>query len=258
MTSNAADPSALSLTWVGHSTVVVDLDGLRLLTDPLLRPRVAHLRRLQPLSMNVPERIDAILISHGHYDHLDVASLRKLDPSIPIVAPRGLASVLRRAGRTEVVEAEVGDEAAFGDVVVHATPAEHSGEAGLRRSEVLGFLIRGSSSVYFAGDTDLFEEMGDLAPVDLALVPIWGWGPAIGPGHLDPERAAEAVALLGARTAVPIHWGTYFPLHQRPGAFLTEPPLEFERAAAQVAPETRVEILALGETIELLAGRPVR
>jgi L-ascorbate metabolism protein UlaG (beta-lactamase superfamily) len=112
--------------------------------------------------------------------------------------------------------------------------------------------------VYFAGDTDLFEGMGALAPVDLALVPIWGWGPTIGAGHLDPQRAAEAVAQLGARTAVPIHWGTYFPLHQRPGPFLTEPPLEFVRAAAQVAPATRVEILALGETIELPTGRPVQ
>jgi L-ascorbate metabolism protein UlaG (beta-lactamase superfamily) len=258
MTSSPPDPSPFSLTWVGHSTVVVDLDGVRLLTDPLLRSRVAHLRRVQPVSKNVPERIDAVLVSHGHYDHLDVASLRKLDASIPVVAPRGLASVLRRAGRTEIVEAEVGDEVAIGDVVVHATPAEHSGEAGLRRSEVLGFVIRGSSSVYFAGDTDLFEGMGALAPEDLALVPIWGWGPAIGPGHLDPKRAAEAVALLGARIAVPIHWGTYFPLHQRPGAFLTEPALEFVRAAAQVAPDTRVEILALGETIELPTGRAVQ
>jgi L-ascorbate metabolism protein UlaG (beta-lactamase superfamily) len=258
MTSSPADSSALSLTWVGHSTVVVELDGVRVLTDPLLRARVAHLRRVQPVSTNVPERIDAILISHGHYDHLDVPSLRKLDASIPVVAPRGLASVLRRAGRSEIVEAEVGDEIAFGDVVVDATPAEHSGEAGFRRSKVLGFVVRGSSSVYFAGDTDLFEGMGALAPVDLALVPIWGWGPTIGAGHLDPQRAAEAVAQLGAGTAVPIHWGTYFPLHQRPGPFLTEPPLDFVRAAAQVAPATRVEILALGETLELPTGRPVQ
>jgi L-ascorbate metabolism protein UlaG (beta-lactamase superfamily) len=254
MTSSPADSRTLTLTWIGHSTVLVELDGVRVLTDPLLRPRVAHLRRVQPMSKKLPERIDAVLISHGHYDHLDVASLRKLDASIPVVAPRGLASALRRAGRTEIVEAEVGEDVVFGDVVVHATTAEHSGEAGLRRSEVLGFVIRGSSSVYFAGDTDLFEGMSALAPVDLAVVPIWGWGRAIGPGHLDPQRAAEAVALLGARTAVPIHWGTYFPLHQRRGTFLTEPPREFARAAAQVAPDTRVEILALEETIELPAG----
>ncbi len=254
MTSSQAESSTLSLTWVGHSTVVIDLDGVRLLTDPLLRSRVAHLRRVQPVGANVPERIDAILISHGHYDHLDAASLRKLDPSIPVVAPRGLASTLRRAGHAEIVETDVGEEVAFGGVVVHATPAEHSGRAGLRRSEVLGFLVRGSSSVYFAGDTDLFQGMGSLGPVDLALVPIWGWGPAIGPGHLDPRRAAEAVSLLGARTAVPIHWGTYFPVHQRRGAFLTEPPLEFRRAAARVSPDTRVEVLALGETLRLPTG----
>src|SRR4029453_9078774 len=152
MTSSPPAPSPFLLTWVGHSTVVVDLDGVRLLTDPLLRSRVAHLRRVQPVSKKVPERIAAVLVSHGHYDHLDVASLRKLDASIPVVAPRGLAPVLRRAGRPEIVEAGGGDEVGFGDGVVHAPPAEHSGEAGLRRSEVLGFVIRGSSSVYFAGD----------------------------------------------------------------------------------------------------------
>ena len=71
----------------------------------------------------------------------------------------------------------------------------------------------GGRSVYFAGDTDVFEEMADLAPVDVALLPIWGWGPSMGPGHMDPARAAEAARLLDARVAIPIHWGTYFPIH---------------------------------------------
>jgi L-ascorbate metabolism protein UlaG (beta-lactamase superfamily) len=93
--------------------------------------------------------------------------------------------------------------------------------------------------------------MVELGPVDLALVPVWGWGSTIGPGHLDPRRAAQAVADLRARVAVPIHWGTYRPLQQRAGAFLTEPPLEFRRDAAELAPKTRVEILAPGETLAL-------
>jgi L-ascorbate metabolism protein UlaG (beta-lactamase superfamily) len=138
---------------------------------------------------------------------------------------------------------------------VRATPAEHPGATGFRPRGSIGFAIEGSASAYFAGDTDLFAGMADLGPVDLALVPVWGWGSALGRGHLDPRRAATAVSLLHARIAVPIHWGTYYPRHRRPGAFLSEPPLEFRRAAAELAPDTRVEILAPGETRELsMAG----
>ncbi len=250
--------SSLTVTWVGHSTVLVELDGTRFLTDPLLRMRVAHLRRLQPVDAKALGRVDAVLVSHQHWDHLDVPSLRRLDPSVPVVAPRGAEPVLRRARRERVLTVGVGDEVELGGVAVRATPAEHAGGGGLRKGEAVGYFLRGSSSVYFAGDTDLFAGMGDIGPVDLALVPVWGWGPTLGEGHLDPARAATAVSLLRARVAVPIHWGTYYPLHARRGAYLTDPPLEFRRAAAAAAPETRVEILQPGESLELFTGAPVR
>jgi L-ascorbate metabolism protein UlaG (beta-lactamase superfamily) len=241
----------LALTWIGHSTVLLELDGKRFLTDPLLRTRVAHLRRVQPIDSGDLGSLDAVLISHGHYDHLDVPSLRKLDPSVPVLAPARLASVLRRSGRRRIVEARAGDELAFGPVTVSATPAEHRGSGGLRRGEeAVGFLLRGSASVYFAGDTDLFDGMADFAPVDLALLPVSGWGRSLGAGHLDPERAAEAVSLLQARGAVPIHWGTYRPLHHRADA-ADEPAQEFRRAVARAARETRVEILSPGATLDL-------
>jgi L-ascorbate metabolism protein UlaG (beta-lactamase superfamily) len=243
------------LTWIGHSTVLVELDGVRILTDPLLRNRVAHLRRVRPVDPAAAGGVDVVLISHGHYDHLDVPSLRRLDRDIPVVAPRGLAPALRRAARTRIVEVDEGEDVEFGDVTVRATQAHHPGARQLRKGDALGFVLRGSTTVYFAGDTDLFDDMAALGPVDVALVPVWGWGPTIGSGHLDPRRAAEAVAQLRARIAVPIHWGTYRPLHQREGPFLTEPPLEFRREAAELAPETRVEVLALGETLELPLAR---
>jgi L-ascorbate metabolism protein UlaG (beta-lactamase superfamily) len=240
-----------ALTWIGHSTVLLELDGRRFLTDPLLRTRVAHLHRMQPINATNLGSLDAVLISHGHYDHLDVPSLRKLDPAVPVLAPARLASVLRRAGRRQIVEARAGDELRFGRVTVRATPAEHRGSGGMRRGEeAVGFLLRGSSSVYFAGDTDLFGGMSDLAPVDLALLPVWGWGKSLGEGHLDPERAAKAASLLQARFAVPIHWGTYRPLHHR-ARTVDKPAEEFRRAVAQVAPETRVEILSPGDTLAL-------
>jgi L-ascorbate metabolism protein UlaG (beta-lactamase superfamily) len=239
------------LTWIGHSTVLVELDGVRILTDPLLRNRVAHLRRVQRVDPAAVGHVDLVLVSHGHYDHLDVPSLRRLDLEVPVVIPRGLGRAVGRAGRRRIIELDEDEETVFGDVVVRGTHAHHPGGRQLRNASALGFVLRGTSSVYFAGDTDLFDDMAGLGPVDLALVPVWGWGPTIGPGHLDPRRAALAVAELQARVAVPIHWGTYRPVHQRAGAFLTEPPLEFRREAAELAPETRVEILALGEKLGL-------
>jgi L-ascorbate metabolism protein UlaG (beta-lactamase superfamily) len=239
-----------ALTWVGHSTVLVELDGVSMLTDPLLRNRVAHLRRVAPIAAHAVADVDAVLISHGHYDHLDVASLRLLDAEIPVLAPRGLGGALRRAGRRRIVEVEEGNEVPVGPVSVRATPAEHGGPT-LRKGSAVGFAIRGSASVYFAGDTDLFEAMSSIGPVDVALVPVWGWGRSIGPGHLDPSRAAQAVAALRARVAIPIHWGTYRPVHQRAGPFLTEPPFEFQRAVGELAPETRVEVLPLGGRLDL-------
>ena len=110
---------------------------------------------------------------------------------------------------------------------------------------------RGSHRVYFAGDTDLFPEMATLADdLDVALIPIWGWGPTLGRGkHLDPEGAAQAVALLRPRIAVPIHWGTYHPLHmglREVPSFLHQPPVRFVEAAAAAAPEVEVRVLEPG------------
>ncbi|MGH3016639.1 MAG: MBL fold metallo-hydrolase, partial [Gaiellaceae bacterium] len=120
---------------------------------------------------------------------------------------------------------------------------------------VLGYVIAGSQVVYFAGDTELFPEMAELADhVDVALLPIWGWGPRLGPGHLDPESAADALALVRPRLAVPIHWGTYYPLtsvRRSPPAFLEEPLERFRRAAAERAPAVDLRVLPVGGTLDL-------
>jgi L-ascorbate metabolism protein UlaG (beta-lactamase superfamily) len=118
----------------------------------------------------------------------------------------------------------------------------------------IGFHVAGSSRVYFAGDTDLFPEMASLAGgVDVALLPVWGWGPRLGVGHLDPYRAAEAVRMIRPRVAVPIHWGTFYPFALArvwPRA-LARPPHEFAREVERVAPETEVRILAPGDATDL-------
>ncbi len=115
-------------------------------------------------------------------------------------------------------------------------------------AEPLGYVIRGGLSVYFAGDTDLFPEMAGLGPVDVALLPVAGWGPSLGPGHLDPERAARAAALLRPRVAIPIHWGTLRPVLSRHGDWFSGPGAEFAAQVAELAPEVDVRVLRPGES----------
>jgi len=247
-------PARATVQYVGHATVLVDLDGVRLLTDPLLRSRVAHLRRAAKVDAGALRGVDAVLISHLHYDHLDLPSLQRLGRDMPVVAPHGAGALIRRkAGVKSVVELRPGEQIEIGALTVRATRAEHdTGRLPFgAQAEPLGYVIEGGDrTVYFAGDTDVFAGMADLAPVDVALLPIWGWGPAMGPGHMDPTRAAQAASLLGARIAIPIHWGTYYPIHlglQGPPDFLKTPPALFEQAIREHTPGTEVRVLRPGE-----------
>jgi len=247
-----------SIRWIGHSTVLISLDGVRLLTDPLLRNLVVHLRRRVPVHRDALRGIDAVLLSHAHHDHLDLGSLERLGHKTPLVVPRGLGPLLRRRSFRDVYELGVGESLEIGGLRVEATFAEHDGARPPypARADALGYAVLGSRRIYFAGDTDLFPEMDGLVPdLDLALVPIWGWGPSLGRGaHLDPEGAAEAVALLRPKVAVPIHWGTYAPIHKgvlNAPAYLSEPQKAFSAAAARSAPDVEVRVLAPGELTEL-------
>jgi L-ascorbate metabolism protein UlaG (beta-lactamase superfamily) len=236
--------------------VVVDLDDTRVVTDPLFRNRVAHLRRAVPLIDGVPRNVDAILISHSHWDHLDLPSLERVGKTVHVIVPRGLGPLLRRRGFAYVEEVEPGDDVRVGNVVVQVVSAEHRGWRGPFRSRELsvGYVVTGSRAVYFAGDTDLFDAMADLGSPDVALLPVWGWGPTVSRGHLDPERAARALTLLRPRVVIPIHWGTYFPFQRGLRGdpwFLDPPPLVFVREARRIAPGTEVRVLRPGESLEL-------
>jgi L-ascorbate metabolism protein UlaG (beta-lactamase superfamily) len=250
------DPTPDRVTYVGHATVLAELDGVRLLTDPVLRGRIGHLRRqTAPPATGVAEALDAVLISHLHHDHADVPSLRRLPRELPVLAPPGAGAFFKRLGFSAVSELAPGESEQIGAVTVSATEAVHPRRSRLERdSKAIGFLLSGSSRIYFAGDTDLFDGMRELSRgLDLALLPIWGWGPSLGLGHLDPERAAQAAALLSPRLAIPIHWGTLYPLglaRLRPDP-LHSPPREFAAWMEKLAPQTEVRVLAPGKATSL-------
>jgi len=237
------------ITWVGHATVLIEIDGVRVLTDPVLGRGAGPLVRIGPRpDPSLARDVDGVLVSHLHHDHLAPRSLRRV--GAPVIAPRGVGAWLRRRRVREVTELGVGESAAVGSLRVTAVTATHDN----RRLHIgptadpLGFTVAGSSSVYFAGDTDLYDEMADMAgSVDLALLPIWGWGTTLGPGHLDPERAARAAALISPRVVVPIHWGSLaLPKLIRGSAGTDKPAREFVDFASRLAPGVEVRVLAPG------------
>ena len=235
------------LAWIGHSTVLVELDGARVLTDPVLRRRVGHLRRAEAVRPEAIAPFDLILISHVHWDHLDVPSLEGLGREARVVVPRGAGTLLERRGFTHVVEVGEGDHADVNGLSVVATHAAHSAARGRLgvKAPSLGYLLGDRRRVYFAGDTDLFAGMSGLADrLQVALLPIAGWGPRLPPGHLNPERAATALRMLRPRIAVPIHWGTYRPLCGRWPAQAPED--QFASCAAHLAPDVDVRVLPIG------------
>jgi L-ascorbate metabolism protein UlaG (beta-lactamase superfamily) len=239
-------------TYLGHASTLIELDGVTILTDPLLRQRTAHLRRTSVIDQSAALLTpDVVLISHMHWDHLDLPSLRMISPDTLVIGPVGSGTVLRRAGLTNVVELGEGAYQVAGDVAIQATPANHDGSRPPfgPDGEAIGFVITGSQTVYFAGDTDLFDGMSSLVSnLDVALLPVWGWGPTLGPGHLNPSRAGEALTRLRPDIAIPIHWGTLCPIGMkwmRP-RFLTSPPQEFFQIANNVAPEVDVRIVSPG------------
>jgi L-ascorbate metabolism protein UlaG (beta-lactamase superfamily) len=245
---------AEAVTFLGHATVRLDVGGARLLTDPLLRDRIGHVRRrAAAVAPEAYSNLDGVLVSHLHLDHLDLPSLRRLPRELPVIVPRGGGATVRRAGFADVREVASGDRVELAGVAVDAVPAVHDGRRwpGGAPAEALGYVVGGR--VYFAGDTDLFDGMEALRPLEVALLPVWGWGPSLGSGHLDPEGAARALALLRPRVAIPIHWGTLFPIGmmRRRGDRLTDPPHEFAEHAARLAPDVRVEILQPGATLGL-------
>jgi L-ascorbate metabolism protein UlaG (beta-lactamase superfamily) len=262
------------LHFLGHSTMRVELAGHTVLTDPLLTRRVGPLRRVTATPR--PEDwagVDLVLLSHLHGDHLHLPSLRLLGPDVRVAVPSGAGAWLRERGVRHVVELRPGEQFTHGALTVTAVPADHTGHRWGPRlthgpdTTAVGHLIEGGGrTVYVSGDTDLIDEMHGIGDsgVDVALLPVWGWGPTLGPGHLDPEGAAEAVARLRPRIAVPVHWGTLVVpgcsllpgLRGRMARLLVEPPRAFAAAVAGRGLDTHVAVTEPGQRVVLSAPPP--
>jgi L-ascorbate metabolism protein UlaG (beta-lactamase superfamily) len=275
-TSSSSD---LRLTWLGHSTVLVEIDGVRLLTDPVFGERASPVafagpKRFHrpPLPLSSLGRIDAVVLSHDHYDHLCADTVRQLaagaSPGFSgrFVTTLGVGAHLERFGvqPIHITELDWGEGArvsgAVGSVVdVIATPSQHfSGRGALDRNRTLwaGMAMLGPRhKVFFSGDTGPTLEHRDigasLGPFDVAMFEIGAWHPSWGDIHLGPIAAWEAFAALGARHLLPVHWSTFdLGLHpwQEPGEVL------YGHAAVDAGPtEARARLWTpqIGQPIDL-------
>jgi L-ascorbate metabolism protein UlaG (beta-lactamase superfamily) len=249
-----------TVTWWGHATVAVEAAGVHLVIDPVLRARVGFLRWAHdPPPRSLASRTDAVLVSHPHRDHLDLPSLAMFSPGTRFLVPVGSGWLVHRVARGPVTELAVGDAASVNGVEVRATYAEHNGRRGNGRTlertvgPALGFVVSAPHSmIYLAGDTDLFPGMADIGPeIDLAVLPVGGWGLTLPAGHLDAVGAARALRLLRARRAIPIHWGSLrIPAlwRAKPDRFTT-PGAEFRAHARALAPEVDAFVATPGEPI---------
>jgi len=249
------------LTWLGHASWLVQLDGLSLLIDPVLGDTIpGFIRRNVPPGVPTGQLppITASLVSHNHFDHLDLPTLRRV--GAPVVGGLGLTRYFQRT-RLAVTELDWWASTRVGPVTVHFVPAQHWSRRGLNDvNETLwgGFVVEGSSArVYHSGDTAYFEGFHEIgrrfAGLDAALLPIGAYDPEwfMSKQHMNPEQAVRAFEDLGARRFLAMHWGT-FKLTDEP---LDEPPqrLEAEWKRRALPPEP-MHVLAVGESVSVRQG----
>lgn len=222
--------------------------------------RLFHLRRTSAPPPPEATRCDLVLISHLHHDHLHMPSVRRFDDDIPIVVPRGAPAVVKSLRRLVTIEAEPGDRIHVAGVDIEVLPARHDGArlktSGTVNTRAMGFrLTSGGRSCWYPGDTGPMD-FSAIDPVDLALVPIGGWGPSLGTHHVDPAQAVDAVAEVGARWVLPVHYGTFWPLVLPTGTrshthWFSSPATRFREAADTARLDFEIIIPGFGERVTL-------
>jgi N-acyl-phosphatidylethanolamine-hydrolysing phospholipase D len=262
-----AGHSVPTITWVGHATLLVQMDHATFLTDPIWSERASPVGFAGPKRFQAPglalddlPPIDFVLVSHNHYDHMDVDTLEALarrDPRTRFVVPIENADTLRSSGVHDIVELDWGESAKIEGLEIVCLPTQHWSQRGPfdNRMTLWGSyaVIGPEHRFYFGGDTGYFDGFakigGAYGPFDLAALPIGAYRPTemMKRFHMNPEEAVQAGLDLRARRLVPIHYGT-FDLSDEPP---DEPPARFRAAAAasQIAPDDAL-VLKIGETRE--------
>lgn len=263
------DPDVLQVTWIGHTTFLIQAGGVNILTDPIFSKRCSPVRFAGPRRKTPPglhpsqlPRIDAVVISHDHYDHLDKHSIRLLGDTPRYFFPLGISAWFRRQGFSNYEEKDWGETANFGPLTLHCLPAQHfSGRTLFDRNKTLwcSWMIRiGDKTIYFLGDTGyapFFKEAGELfGPIDCAIIPIGAYRPRwyMHPVHVDVKEAVQIHKDVRSRFSIASHWGT-FELADDPAS---EAPLYLQKVAAEEGLADLFRTLHFGETIRLVPRSP--
>lgn len=262
----AANRTETTFTWIGHATFLVQAGGLNILTDPVLSQRTSPVQwagpgRVAPLGLPFEElpKIDVVLVSHNHYDHLDAPTVKRLAArDAPVfVVPLGLQTWFERRGIRTASELDWWRNTVVRRLRVTAVPAQHfSGRTATDRNRTLwcGYVFEiGARRYYFAGDTGYGPDFADIGkrfgPIDVAMIPIGAYEPRgfMGPVHCDPDEAVQIHRDVGAKLSLAMHWGT-FRLTLEP---LDEPPVRLRAALlAQGVPESQFRVLQHGEMLK--------
>lgn len=254
MTPHSFPAKEHSITYIGHATTLIHLDSVNVLTDPNFNTWCAITRRSRKAGMRLKDlpRIDLVLISHAHRDHLDEWTLEQLPKDVPVLISTGNGHYLREWGFGGVREVAVWDTLRIAGIGITATPAQHSGARNSPTADfpaALGYVLQADKTVYFAGDTALFSgfgEIGDRFQIDVALLPIGAYRPQwfMKRHHMGPQDVFGALEMLGAQEMIPIHWGSF----RLAWDGIDEPKEVLLRLMESSCMEKRIRILENGQT----------
>lgn len=250
-----------SITWIGHSTFLLQMSGLNILTDPVWASRMGLDRRLTEPGLRMEDLppIDVVLISHSHYDHLHLTSLRKLARrnSFKVLVPEGLGSWMKRRGFAEVEELSWWNSTQVGEVAFHFVPAQHWTRRTLTNTNETHWggwvLVNQKGSIYFAGDSGYFRGfklIGEKYRIDTALMPIGAYEPEwfMSKQHVSPEEAVQAYLDVGAHRFIPMHYGAFRLADDTAREALDRLQAEWER---RQLPKEQLSLLLHGETLRI-------
>lgn len=248
--------SKTSYTWIGHSTFLLQLNGLNILTDPVWAKRMGMQKRLTEPGIPMDElpNIDVVVISHGHYDHLDFPTLKKLKGNPQYFVPAGMKSLFLRKGYRKVIEMSWWESMEYEGIRIHFVPAQHWTRRSLNdmnTSHWGGWVFQSNNETfYFVGDTGYFEGFKEIAKrfkIDTVFMPIGAYEPEwfMAVSHISPEDSVKAFIELGAKQFVPMHYGAYRLADDTGPEALERLLKEWEK---QQLPKEQLKVLSIGET----------